>query len=86
MTPPIPDGPFVAAVPKASAGFAGISLMMDAGNCVAERPFTLDTRLDDLDTDGRLGAVDSGTGTASACGGSLAAFCCTESFDVSARS
>jgi hypothetical protein len=75
MTPPMPDGPFVDPLPKASAGFTGISLMIDAGNAVAVRPFTLDTRLDDLETDGRLGAADSGTGTASACGGSFAAFC-----------
>lgn len=51
--------------------------MSDAGNAGAVRPFTLDTRLDDLETDGRLGAVKSGTATASACGGSFAAFCCT---------
>lgn len=77
ITPPIPDGPFADALPKALAGFAGISLMSDAGNAGAVRPFTLDTRLDDLETDGRLGAVKSGTATASACGGSFAAFCCT---------
>lgn len=75
ITPPIPDGPFADALPKALEGFGGILLMSDAGNAVGERPFTLETRLEDLETDGRLGAAESVSGTASACGGSLAAFC-----------
>jgi hypothetical protein len=77
MIPPMPDGPLADECPNAWAGSAGKSDMSDDGNAAGERPLTLETRLDDLETEGRAGAIEDCAGAASACGESLAAFCCT---------
>lgn len=83
ITPPIPDGPFAEELPKAFEGLGGASPKNVVENAEGERPLALDTRLDDLDTDGRLSAEDSGTAAVKACGGSRAAFCWTETQSLS---
>lgn len=82
MTPPMPDGPVANVLPKAWAGSAGISDMIDDENAEGCRPLTLETRLEDRETEGREGAIEVAAGGASACGGSLAAFCWTESDEL----
>ena len=66
--------------------FAGKSDMVEVENADGSRPFILETRLEDLETEGREGAIEVGTGTASACGGSLFAFCLTglDQLDITA--